>query len=93
MDSELERLCAAEVPGDTQRNLQVEANYSGQTYKHILVPIWLLTYNYGTRNFQVVINGYTGVIAGKYPKSWIKITLAVLAGLAAAGIVLLLTQH
>jgi len=35
----------------------------------------LLTYNYGARNFQVVINGYTGAIAGKYPKSWIKITL------------------
>jgi hypothetical protein len=93
MDAEMERLCAAEVPGDTQRNLQVQSDYSGQTYKHILVPIWLLTYNYGARNFQVVVNGYTGVIAGKYPKSWIKITLAVLAGLALAGIVLLLSHH
>lgn len=93
MDAELERLCAAEVPGDTHRNLQVESDYSGQTYKHILVPIWLLTYNYGARNFQVVVNGYTGVIAGKYPKSWVKITLAVLAGLAVAGIVLLLANH
>jgi hypothetical protein len=93
MDTEMERLCGAEVPGDTHRNLQVENDYSGQTYKHILVPIWLLTYNYGARNFQVVVNGYTGVIAGKYPKSWIKITLAVLAGLAAAGILLLLANH
>ena len=74
------------MPGDTHRNLQVEADYSGQTFKHILVPIWLLTYDYGARNFQVVINGYTGPIAGKYPKSWVKITLAVLAGLAAAGL-------
>ncbi len=94
MDSEMERLCAAEVPGDTHRNLQVRSDYSGQTYKHILVPIWLLTYNYSARVFQVVINGYTGAIAGKYPKSWIKITLAVLAALAAAWIVLLLAnQH
>jgi hypothetical protein len=93
MDAEMERLCAAEVPGDTQRNLQVTNDYSGQTYKHILVPIWLLTYNYNARNFQVVVNGYTGVIAGKYPKSWIKITLAVLAALIAAGIVLLLANH
>ena len=54
MEAELRRLCAAQVPGDTQRNLQVEADYSGQTFKHILVPIWLLTYNYGSRNFQVV---------------------------------------
>jgi hypothetical protein len=40
-----------------------------------------------------VINGYTGVIAGKYPKSWIKITLAVLGALAAAGLFILLTHH
>lgn len=86
MDAEMERLCAAQVPGDTHRNLQVESDYSGQTFKHILVPIWLLTYNYGTENFQVVINGYTGVIAGRYPKSWTKILFAVLGGLAAIGI-------
>jgi hypothetical protein len=92
MDAAMQQLCAAQVPGDTHRNLQVANDYSGQTYKHILVPIWLLTYDYSARNFQVVINGYTGVIAGKYPKSWIKITLAVLAGLAAAGIVLLLAN-
>jgi hypothetical protein len=86
MDEEMERLCAAQVPGDTHRNLQVQSDYSGQTFKHILTPIWLLTYNYGAQHFQVVINGYTGVIAGKYPKSWVKITLAVLAALAAAAL-------
>jgi hypothetical protein len=93
MEGEMERLCAAEVPGNTHRNLQVETDYSGQTFKHILVPIWLLTYNYGARNFQVVMNGFTGAIAGKYPKSWVKITLAVLAGLAVVGAALLLSRH
>lgn len=89
MDAEMERLCGAEVPGDTHRDLQVESDYSGQTFKHILVPIWLLTYNYGMRNFQVVINGYTGTISGAYPKSWMKITLAVLGGLALIALILL----
>jgi len=87
MDAEMERLCGAEVPGDTYRGLEVESDYSGQTFKHILVPIWLLSYNYGARNFQVVINGYTGAISGAYPKSWVKIGLAVLAGLVVAGII------
>ncbi len=85
----MNQLCAAEVPGDTHRFLQVQCDYSGQTYKHILVPIWLLTYNYGTRNYQVVINGYTAAMAGRYPKSWAKILLAVLGGLAALGIIAL----
>ncbi len=93
MDEEMTSMCAARVPGDTHRNLQVDTDYSGQTFKHILVPIWLLTYNYGARNFQVVINGFTGAIAGKYPKSWIKITLAILAVLAAAAVVFLIAQN
>ena len=53
--------------------------FSGQTFKHILVPIWLVAYTYGAKTFQVVVNGYTGSIAGRHPLSWIKISLAVLA--------------
>ncbi len=93
MDAKMNRLCAAQVPGDTHRFLQVQTDYSGQTFKHILVPIWLLTYNYGTRTYQVVMNGYTGSIAGKYPKSWIKITLAVLGGLAVGGLLAFIFAH
>jgi hypothetical protein len=87
MDGKMISLCDQEVPGDTHRNLSVNSDYSGQTFKHILVPVWLLSYNYGPRAFQVVINGFTGAIAGRYPKSWVKILLAVLAGLAAIGVV------
>jgi hypothetical protein len=93
MDREIYAMCAAQVPGDTHRNLQLADDYSGQTFKHILTPIWLLTYNYGAQNYQVVINGYTGVIAGKYPKSWVKIFFAVLAGLAVAGVITLMANH
>ena len=86
MESDMERRCASEVPGDTYRNLNVDCDYAGQTFKHILVPIWLLNYHYGARNFQVVINGYTGAIAGQYPKSFWKIFFAVLGGLVLAAI-------
>jgi hypothetical protein len=73
MHQKLLALCAAEVPGDTYRNLRIEPVYSGQTFKHVLVPIWLLAYTYGSKRFQVVVNGYTGTIAGRYPKSVWKI--------------------
>jgi hypothetical protein len=78
MDAELRGMCAAQVPGDTYRNLNVLPRYSNQTFKHILVPAWLLTFNYGSRSYQAVANGYTGRIAGKYPKSWVKIILLIL---------------
>lgn len=84
MESQLRGLCAAQVPGDTHRNLQVSARFSGRTFKHILCPVWLVTYVYGSRCFQVVVNGYTGEIAGEYPKSWVKIVFLVLGILALA---------
>jgi len=78
MQAKLEALCGSQVPGDTYRNLRIAPEYSGQTFKHVLVPVWLLAYTYGAKRFQVVVNGYTGVIAGQYPKSVWKIVFAVL---------------
>jgi Zn finger protein HypA/HybF involved in hydrogenase expression len=79
MHNELQRLCAQQVPGDTQRNLVVDATFHDQTFKHILAPVWLMTYVYGAKSYQVVVNGVTGTIAGSRPYSWIKVTLLVLA--------------
>lgn len=82
MEAKTRTLCAGQVPGDTHRDLQVAADFSAQTFKHILVPVWMLAYNYGRQTHQVIVNGYTGAIAGKYPKSWIKISLLIFAILA-----------
>jgi len=84
MHATLERLCANEIPGDTYRNLRLHPTYSGQSFKHVLVPIWLLSYNYGAKVFQVIVNGYTGRIAGKYPYSAWKILLLVVLAIIAA---------
>jgi hypothetical protein len=73
MHAALERICASQVPGDTYRHLRIHPTYSGQTFKHVLVPVWLLTYNYGAKTFQVIVNGYTGRIAGKHPYSFWKV--------------------
>jgi ribosomal protein S27E len=79
MDAKLQALCASQIPGDTYRNLVVHADYSRQTFKHILAPVWLLTYSYGARRFQAVMNGVTGAVRGEYPKSPWKIALIVVA--------------
>lgn len=90
MTRQLEGMCAREIPGDTHRNLQIHPSFSGRTFKHVLLPVWLLTYLHGGRAWQVVVNGYTGRIAGDYPKSWWKIAGLVLVVLIAVMFVLLL---
>jgi hypothetical protein len=54
----------------------------------VLLPVWLLTYTYGTKNYQVAVNGATGKITGEYPLSWVKITIAIVIGLIILGIIL-----
>ncbi len=88
MHAKLLALCGGQVPGDTQRNLQIDPAYSGRTFKHVLVPLWLLTYNYGSRGYQVIVNGYTGKIAGGRPYSFWKIAFLVLVAVI-AGLVFL----
>jgi hypothetical protein len=88
MDAKLQTLCAQQVPGDTFRNLVVDADYSGQTFKHILAPVWLLSYTYGARVFQCAMNGVTGAIRGEYPKSAWKVALLVVAALIVLWLVL-----
>ncbi len=90
MDAKVQALCARQIPGDTFRNLSVRADYSGQTFKHILAPVWLLSYTYGTRAFQCAMNGVTGSIRGEYPKSPWKVALLVLVIFIVVAIALLL---
>lgn len=78
MDDLLRAQCIAQIRGDTHRNLKMAPDYSTQTFKHILLPVWLLSYTYGTKTFQVAVNGSTGKITGEYPLSWVKITIAIL---------------
>ncbi len=80
MRAVLQQLAARQVPGDTHRNLVIHPTFSGRTFKHVLVPIWLLVYMFRSKPYQVVVNGYTGRIAGRYPYSpWKIFFLIVLA--------------
>ena len=86
MDDMLRSQCSSQIPGDTSRNLRISPDYSAQTFKHVLLPVWLLTYTYGTKTYQVTVNGATGKIGGEYPLSWVKITIAIVIALIILGI-------
>ena len=90
MTVQLRTMCIDEIPGDTYRDLEIHPEFSKRTFKHILVPVWLLVYLYGTKSYQVVVNGYTGQIGGQYPKSPWKVALLVLLAMIIAVVVLML---
>lgn len=73
------------IGGDTQRVHSIKTHYGALTYKHLLLPVWLLAYRYHGTSYQVMVNAATGEVQGERPYSWVKITLAVLTALVVVG--------
>jgi DNA-directed RNA polymerase subunit RPC12/RpoP len=73
--TELHTRCGRDVPGDTHRMLQVASNFWGQSFKHVLLPVYVMSYRFKDQPFNVLINGSTGEVRGKAPLSWVKITI------------------
>ena len=88
MRDDIRAACSREVPGDTQRNLEVESTFSALAYKNALLPIWIAAYDYHGKPYRYLVNGVTGKVTGTAPWSWAKVTMTVLAVLAIVLIIL-----
>ncbi len=67
------------IGGDEQRVDGINTAYTGITYKHILLPIWVNAYLYMGTSYYFEINGQTGVASGTRPYSAWKIAAFVAA--------------
>lgn len=81
MDRAIEQTVRRDIGGDQQRISSLDTRHLTLTFKHLLLPIWLLTVVYEGKPFQVFINGVTGEVQGDRPWSKVKIALAVIAAL------------
>ncbi|NNE51349.1 MAG: primosomal protein N' (replication factor Y) - superfamily II helicase [Sulfitobacter sp.] len=86
MDRVIERDVKFDIGGDRQRIHHIDTDLSDLTFKHVLLPVWLAAYKYRGKTYRFVVNGRTGRVEGERPYSAIKITIAVILGLIAAGI-------
>jgi hypothetical protein len=81
------------IGGDEQRVHTMDVNYSALTYKHVLLPVWILAYRFHDKPFRVVVNAMTGQVHGERPWSKLKIALAVVAGLIVGGTIWYLAER
>lgn len=82
-----------DIGGFHQRILYMETSYDNKTFKHILLPLWLSSYQYQNKVYRFMINGRTGHVQGERPYSWGKITLAILAAITVIVIIIILMYH
>ena len=74
----------SDIGGDRQKIHSMDIQWRTMTYKHLLMPIWLLTVIYLQKPYQVYINGVTGEVHGARPYSKVKIITAVAIAVALA---------
>ncbi len=73
--------CSKYVPGRA-RNVKVNVQLDGLSSYPVLLPVWIMAYEYKGKNFRYVINGQTARASGRRPYSFkmLYIVLGVIVG-------------
>ena len=91
-DDKIRELVRRDIGGDEQRITTLNTSYKNVSFKHLLLPVYVSAFKFKDKIYQFLVNGRTGEVQGERPYSWVKISLAVLAGLAIALTIYLLTK-
>jgi hypothetical protein len=79
MRERAKKTCYSDTGSSHVRNMRMTANFDDEQWRHILLPVYLVSYPFDERTFQVMVNGQTGKVGGQKPVAWLKIWLAIAA--------------
>ena len=69
--------CRGQASTSRIRNFSMTLDFSAESWRYVLLPVYIAVYRYGDAAYQVMLNGQTGVIAGQRPVDWTKVWLAI----------------
>ncbi|WP_394974222.1 DNA helicase PriA [uncultured Croceitalea sp.] len=87
-----DRWCRQDIGGDTQRISNMNMSLSEETFKHILLPVYISAYRYNSKEYNFFINGENGTISGTRPYSFWKIFFTVILVLLIIGLIIFFAQ-
>ncbi len=79
-----------DIGGDTQRVSSLNMKLSEETFKHILLPVYISAYMFKEKRYNFFVNGQTGKLSGQRPYSFWKIFFFVLFIISVIAILFLL---
>jgi hypothetical protein len=74
--------CRNQASTSKIRNFSMNLDFDDESWRYILLPVYLAIYAYNNQTYQVMVNGQTGAVSGQRPVDWFKLWLAVIALLA-----------
>lgn len=75
MHRRMAQMVRQDIGGDKQRINTLQIKYADETFKLVLLPIWISALKYRGKSYNFVINGRTGEVRGDRPLSWFKVFL------------------
>lgn len=79
MSEGIKKTIHRDIGGDQQRIIEVRSDFNEVKFKHILLPLWISSFNYKGKVFRFMINARTGKVSGERPWSIGKIVSAAVA--------------
>jgi hypothetical protein len=86
MRERMRQACIDQASTSRVRNFSMSLDFSEESWRYILLPLYLATYDYDGEKYQVMINGQTGAITGQSPVDWPRVWL-VIAALVSPGLI------
>ena len=71
--------CYSDTGSSHVRNMRMTADFGDERWRYILLPVYLASYPFEDRTFQVMVNGQTGKVAGQKPVAWLKVWVVIAA--------------
>lgn len=81
INSGVSRKIISENNADHATDIKVKSTFNSITYKYLMLPIWVSSFQYNGKVYQFMVNGQTGKVYGKTPVSVWKVLLVVAVGL------------
>ena len=88
-----ERWCRQDIGGDTQIVSSMDMQLAKETFKHVLLPVYVSAYRYKAKEYNFFVNGENGQISGTRPYSFWKIFFAVLGVLLVIAVIVFFAQQ
>lgn len=73
------RACYRDAGSPHVRSFRMSADFAHERWRHILLPVYLSSYRFTDKVYQVMVNGQTGRVVGQKPVDWRKVWLVIAA--------------
>ncbi len=82
---EIEENIKKKLNYDRYENFVTQTNFTNVMWSYTLLPVWFAEYKYKEKSYKILVNGRTGTVIGKAPKSFWKIFFLVIGIILGVG--------